>query len=208
VLPDAVRQTYGLRAPASLGSTRLDAIASQIRFADRADSPPWPLNSAKPEIVGRLFTSKTPNPTLSTVVKLAEALGLKLQLAGFDGQLTARPVETEDGPRFQIEGTASVARMLVMENRGGRTNPPENSRPRLDEFQPRSRRDVWSLQDALWMPHDLKVEPRMRRAHDRAGGRHRPCVHRQASRRAPSPTRSARRSISPRAHPHRPASSR
>lgn len=50
----------------------------------------------------------------------------------FDGELTARPVETEDGPRFQVEGTASVARMLVMENRGGRTNPPENSRPQGD----------------------------------------------------------------------------
>jgi ribosome-binding protein aMBF1 (putative translation factor) len=40
------------------------------------------LISAKPEIVRRLFTSKAPNPTLSTVVKLAEALGLRLQLAG------------------------------------------------------------------------------------------------------------------------------
>ena len=40
------------------------------------------LISAKPEIVRRLFTAKSPNPTLATVVKLAEALGLKLQLAG------------------------------------------------------------------------------------------------------------------------------
>jgi site-specific DNA recombinase len=42
----------------------------------------------------------------------------------FDGTLTARPVETEDGPRVQIEGTASVARMLAAETSGGRTNPP------------------------------------------------------------------------------------
>lgn len=40
------------------------------------------LISAKPEIVRRLFTAKSPNPTLATVVKLVDALGLTLQLAG------------------------------------------------------------------------------------------------------------------------------
>jgi hypothetical protein len=50
----------------------------------------------------------------------------------FGGTLTARPVETVAGPRVQIEGTASVARMLAVETSGGRTNPPENSRPRRD----------------------------------------------------------------------------
>lgn len=37
VLPNAVRTPHGLRAPPSLGSARLDAIATQIRFADRAE---------------------------------------------------------------------------------------------------------------------------------------------------------------------------
>ncbi len=37
VLPGATRETHGLRAPASLGNARLDAIASQIRFAERAE---------------------------------------------------------------------------------------------------------------------------------------------------------------------------
>lgn len=36
--------------------------------------------SAKPEIVRRLFTTEAPNPTLGTVVKLALALGYKLEL--------------------------------------------------------------------------------------------------------------------------------
>jgi len=35
---------------------------------------------AKPEIVRRLFTQREPNPTLSTVVSLAEALGCRLEL--------------------------------------------------------------------------------------------------------------------------------
>jgi ribosome-binding protein aMBF1 (putative translation factor) len=36
--------------------------------------------SAKPEIVRRLFTAEAPNPPLSTVVKVAVALGYKLEL--------------------------------------------------------------------------------------------------------------------------------
>lgn len=36
--------------------------------------------SAKPETVRRLFTKASPNPTLATVVGLAEALGYRLEL--------------------------------------------------------------------------------------------------------------------------------
>jgi len=36
--------------------------------------------SAKPEVLRRLFTVKAPNPTLSTTVKLADALGYDLHL--------------------------------------------------------------------------------------------------------------------------------
>jgi DNA-binding phage protein len=36
--------------------------------------------SAKPEVLRRLFTVHSPNPTFSTVVKLADALGYALQL--------------------------------------------------------------------------------------------------------------------------------
>ena len=36
--------------------------------------------SAKPEIVRRLLTAKSPNPTLATVVKVAAALGYTVQL--------------------------------------------------------------------------------------------------------------------------------
>src|SRR5580698_7594099 len=43
----------------------------------------------------------------------------------FDGKLTATPVETEDGPRFLIEGVASMARMLAIEGEGGQQKPPD-----------------------------------------------------------------------------------
>lgn len=36
--------------------------------------------SAKPEIVRRLLTAKSPNPTLATVVKVAAALGYTVEL--------------------------------------------------------------------------------------------------------------------------------
>lgn len=46
--------------------------------------------SAKPEIVRRLFTAEAPNPTLSTVVKVAIALGYKLQLVPAPEKARAR----------------------------------------------------------------------------------------------------------------------
>jgi DNA invertase Pin-like site-specific DNA recombinase len=47
--------------------------------------------------------------------------------AAFEGKLTATPIETPDGPRFQIEGTASLGRMLAIESdaEGVTKNPPE-----------------------------------------------------------------------------------
>jgi site-specific DNA recombinase len=43
----------------------------------------------------------------------------------FDGKLTATPVETEDGPRFLMEGVASMAQMLAIEGEGGQQKPPD-----------------------------------------------------------------------------------
>jgi hypothetical protein len=47
--------------------------------------------------------------------------------AAFEGKLTATPIETPDGPRFQIEGTACLGRMLALESdpEGVNKNPPE-----------------------------------------------------------------------------------
>lgn len=42
----------------------------------------------------------------------------------FDGKLTASPVETTNGPRFKVEGTASLARMIVVDREGGEQTPP------------------------------------------------------------------------------------
>jgi DNA-binding phage protein len=53
--------------------------------------------SAKPEIVRRLFTAKAPNPTLGTIVKIAGALGYRLELV---------PVR-KAGQREEKEGRAA-----------------------------------------------------------------------------------------------------
>jgi ribosome-binding protein aMBF1 (putative translation factor) len=42
--------------------------------------------SAKPEVLRRFFTVDSPNPTFSTVVKLADALGFALQLVPKKGR--------------------------------------------------------------------------------------------------------------------------
>jgi hypothetical protein len=41
----------------------------------------------------------------------------------FDGKLTATPVETEDGPRFLVEGVASLSKMLALEGEVGQQKP-------------------------------------------------------------------------------------
>lgn len=65
----------------------IDAIDRIVRALDRARSKSSLSKadlaraiSAKPEIVRRLFTTSAPNPTLSTVIKLARALGYDLAL--------------------------------------------------------------------------------------------------------------------------------
>src|SRR4051794_24428022 len=35
---------------------------------------------ARPEVVRRLFTTKSPNPTLSTIIRLAAAVGYRIEL--------------------------------------------------------------------------------------------------------------------------------
>jgi DNA-binding phage protein len=56
----------------ALDDARIDLGVTKAELARRI--------SAKPEIVRRLFTSKAPNPTLSTILKVAAALGYKMQL--------------------------------------------------------------------------------------------------------------------------------
>lgn len=67
--------------------TEIDAIDQLVRSLDNAREQLGMSKadlaraiSAKPEIVRRLFTAEAPNPTLSTVVKVAVALGYKLEL--------------------------------------------------------------------------------------------------------------------------------
>lgn len=44
-----------------------------------------------------------------------------------DRKVTATPIEIEDGPRFRMEGLASLARMLTVEGEGGEQKPPSKS---------------------------------------------------------------------------------
>jgi DNA-binding phage protein len=85
----------------------IDAIDQIIRTLDEArvetglsKAELARLISAKPEIVRRLFTSESVNPTLGTVVKIASALGYRLELvpvrkarqrSAKDGRTAARP---------------------------------------------------------------------------------------------------------------------
>ena len=54
---------------------------------------------AKPEIVRRLFTAESPNPTMRTMLKVAAALGFRLQLVPDDN-------ETAPSRRLEQEATA------------------------------------------------------------------------------------------------------
>jgi hypothetical protein len=56
----------------ALDESRIDLRISKAELARSI--------SAKPEIVRRLLTAKSPNPTLATVVKIAAALRLRVQL--------------------------------------------------------------------------------------------------------------------------------
>lgn len=56
----------------ALDDARIDLGVTKAELARRI--------SAKPEIVRRLFTAKAPNPTLATILKVAAALGYKMQL--------------------------------------------------------------------------------------------------------------------------------
>lgn len=67
--------------------TEVDAIDNMVRALDaaRESSGLTKADSAEaldapPEVVRRLFTTKHPNPTLSTVVRMAAALGYRVEL--------------------------------------------------------------------------------------------------------------------------------
>jgi len=69
------------------GRAEIDAIDRIVRALDLARDESGMSKadlaraiSAKPEIVRRLFTTSRPNPTLSTVIRLARALGYDLTL--------------------------------------------------------------------------------------------------------------------------------
>jgi ribosome-binding protein aMBF1 (putative translation factor) len=56
----------------ALDEARVDLGVSKAELARRI--------SAKPEVIQKLFAAEAPNPTLATVVKLAEVLGYRLEL--------------------------------------------------------------------------------------------------------------------------------
>jgi transcriptional regulator with XRE-family HTH domain len=65
----------------------VDAIDSVVRALDAARQKCGLTKAelagaidARPEVVRRLFTTKTPNPTLSTIIRLAAAVGYRVEL--------------------------------------------------------------------------------------------------------------------------------
>lgn len=70
----------------ALDEARLLAGVSKADLARRIE--------ARPEVVRRLFTAAGSNPTLATVLKLAEALGFRLELVA-----NRPPARTPDGAR-------------------------------------------------------------------------------------------------------------
>jgi hypothetical protein len=62
---------------------------------------------------------------LRQAAQLEPAKARELLVRVFDGKLTARPVDTESGPRFQLEGTASWKRMTTLDALGGEQKPPQ-----------------------------------------------------------------------------------
>lgn len=65
----------------------IDAVDSVVRALDEAREKSGLTKAelataidARPEVVRRLFTTKRPNPTLSTIVRLAAAVGYRVKL--------------------------------------------------------------------------------------------------------------------------------
>jgi len=84
---DKRMQTPAFADEYAKASSEIATIDKLVRLLDTtriaADMPKAELArriSAKPEIVRRLFTAASPNPTMATVLKIADALGLTLQL--------------------------------------------------------------------------------------------------------------------------------
>ena len=81
-----------MRSPSFAQSYRdaraeIDAIDHVVRALDRARAESGLTKAelaaaidARPEVIRRLFTSSRPNPTLATLVRLAAALGYRLEL--------------------------------------------------------------------------------------------------------------------------------
>jgi DNA-binding phage protein len=65
-----------------LDSVRTDISLSKAELARKI--------GATPEIIRRLFTASSPNPTISTVVKIALALGMKLALVPAPNPVTEK----------------------------------------------------------------------------------------------------------------------
>jgi len=71
---------------------------SKAELARRIDS--------SPEIIRRLFTSESPNPTIATTLKIARALGFRLELVSMRNN-RARPIASSAAPRKRLRGKAA-----------------------------------------------------------------------------------------------------
>ncbi len=82
----------------------VDAIDTMVRALDAAREKSGLTKAAladaidaRPEVVRRLFTTKRPNPTLATMIRLAAAVGYRVALVPDHSD---RPRSASAGPRF------------------------------------------------------------------------------------------------------------
>ena len=69
-----------------------------------------PSTCARPEVVRRLFTQKSPNPTVSTLVRLAAALGYHVELVRGSGRGRSRREKRAQSRRAQRAGAVARTR--------------------------------------------------------------------------------------------------
>ena len=102
----------GTRAAYDRARAEIDAVDRLVRALDAARIEAGVSKaelarsiSAKPEIVRRLFTSPGSNPTLTTVAKLAAALGCRLEL------VPARPKSSKPAAARTSRKTGRAAQL-------------------------------------------------------------------------------------------------
>lgn len=116
---------------AGMGERQVELTALEARIAATNLAP----DSISFEVRRMEEEAKKLIADLRQAAELEPSKARELLVRIFDGKLTATPQDTTDGPRFLIEGIASLAHMRIVEGDPGQQKPPRNVRPYVDEFR-------------------------------------------------------------------------